>query len=87
MPRHKDHRSELEYIKISVCDNGPGIDEGLRNSLFKPHATSKVGHDGLGLAIVKEAMTHLKGNLQCESGPGRGTCFHLEIPAAKYDAY
>ena len=87
MPSHKDHRSELEYIKISVCDNGPGIDEGLRNSLFKPHATSKAGHEGLGLAIVKEAMTHLNGNLQCESGPGRGTCFHLEIPAAKYETY
>ena len=42
--------------------------------------TSKTGHDGLGLSIVHEAVTHLKGSLLCESTPGRGTCFHIELP-------
>ncbi len=68
------------HIKISVCDDGPGIDEAIKNDLFKVNVTSKTGHDGLGLSIVHEAVTHLKGFLLCESTPGRGTCFHIELP-------
>ena len=68
------------HIKISVCDDGPGIDQAVKNDLFKVNVTSKTGHDGLGLSIVHEAVTHLKGSLLCESTPGRGTCFHIELP-------
>ncbi|WP_372680385.1 HDOD domain-containing protein [Desulfosarcina sp.] len=68
------------HIKISVCDDGPGIDESIKNDLFKVNVTSKTGHEGLGLSIVQEAVAHLKGNLLCESTPGRGTCFHIELP-------
>lgn len=67
-------------IKISVCDDGPGIDEAIKNDLFKVNVTSKTGHDGLGLSVVHEAVTHLNGSLLCESTPGRGTCFHIELP-------
>ena len=72
---HTGHR-----IKISVCDNGPGIDEHIKNDLFKPHVTSKTDHNGLGLAIVEETVNRLNGTLVCESTPGEGTCFHIEIP-------
>jgi putative nucleotidyltransferase with HDIG domain len=68
------------HIKISVCDDGPGIDEAIKNDLFRVNVTSKTGHDGLGLSIVHEAVTHIKGSLLCESTPGRGTCFHIELP-------
>ncbi len=68
------------HIKISVCDDGPGLDEAIKNDLFKVNVTSKTGHHGLGLSIVHEAVTYLKGSLQCESAPGGGTCFHIELP-------
>jgi signal transduction histidine kinase len=68
-------------IKISVCDDGPGIDERIKNDLFKPHVTSKTDHNGLGLAIVEETVNHLDGVLVCESTPGEGTCFHIELPS------
>jgi signal transduction histidine kinase len=68
------------HIRISVCDNGPGIDEAVKNDLFKVKVTSKTGHDGLGLSIVHEAVTQLNGSLLCESTLGRGTCFHIELP-------
>ena len=86
MARHADGQLETQAVKISVCDDGPGIDVELRNRLFTPHVTTKAGHDGLGLAVVKETVTHLNGTLQCESGPGRGACFHIEIPAVKNES-
>lgn len=75
------NKDKAGHIQISVCDSGPGIDESIKNDLFKPHVTSKTGHDGLGLTIVHEAVMHLKGALFCESTSGRGTCFHIELPA------
>jgi signal transduction histidine kinase len=79
-PRQIGSKDETGHIKISVCDNGPGIDEGMKNKLFKPNVTSKTGHDGLGLSIVHEAVTYLNGFLLCESITGCGTCFHIELP-------
>jgi signal transduction histidine kinase len=71
---------DVDRIRISICDDGPGIDDSIRNDLFKPHVSSKSGHDGLGLSIVQEAVDHLNGILLCESDPGKGTCFHIELP-------
>lgn len=82
-PRQIGSKDEAGYIKISVCDNGPGIDEGIKSKLFKPNVTSKTGHDGLGLPIVHEAVTRLNGSLLCESITGRGTCFHIELPTGE----
>ena len=71
---------QADLVRISVCDDGPGVDEDIKNDLFNPHVTTKTGHEGLGLAIVHEAVMHLNGSLRCESVPGRGTCFHIELP-------
>ena len=84
IPLHADRHEAANHIKISICDDGPGIDERIENDLFKPHVTSKTDHDGLGLSIVHEAITHLSGSLVCESAPGRGTCFHIELPAGNH---
>jgi signal transduction histidine kinase len=81
-PRPVGDTAIAGHVKISVCDDGPGIDEAIKNDLFNANVTSKTGHDGLGLAIVHEAVTILKGSLLCESTPGGGTCFHIELPAS-----
>jgi signal transduction histidine kinase len=78
--RSSGYPTKNSWLKISVCDDGPGIDEKIQNTLFQPHVTSKKGHNGFGLAIVQEAMADLKGFLLCESVTGRGACFHMEIP-------
>jgi nitrogen-specific signal transduction histidine kinase len=85
-PHHTSERSsEKSWFKITVCDDGPGIDEKIQTTLFQPHVTSKKGHNGLGLAIVQEAMADINGVLLCESVPGRGACFHMEIPETAND--
>ncbi len=82
-PRHAGHSDTMGHIKISVCDDGPGIDEQIKRKLFTPYVTSKTGHDGLGLSIAHEAVSQLKGSLLCESDPGRGTCFFIELPVGR----
>ena len=68
---------------ITVTDNGCGIPEAVRAKLFDPFFTTKpVGKGtGLGLSISYQiiAETH-SGQLSCESTPGEGTTFTIQIP-------
>ena len=49
-------RWEGETIAISVSDDGPGIPDDVRNTLFEPFVTTKIGGSGLGLPIVHRAV-------------------------------
>lgn len=70
-------------IAIFIADNGPGIPEVVRDRIFDPFFTTKpVGKGtGLGLAISYQVVVekHL-GSLRCNSIPGKGTEFLVEIP-------
>lgn len=69
-------------IGITVADNGPGIPEPIRESLFQPFSSyGKAKGIGLGLAVVKKIMEDHGGEVRVEStGPG-GTIFKLVFPA------
>jgi len=56
-------------IEIVVSDNGPGIDEEIREKLFEPYVSTKIGtaNSGLGLSIVHSIVKELNGNIRCES--------------------
>lgn len=84
LPRSGDCGDLHDHVSIRVCDDGPGMDERFQQRLYTPHLTSKVGHEGLGLTIVNETVQQLKGSLRCESTPGRGTCFIIELPVATW---
>lgn len=70
-------------VKISISDNGKGINEEVRQKIFDHLYTTKpVGKGtGLGLAIAKQIVeqTH-GGKLSCYSVLGEGTEFIIEIP-------
>jgi signal transduction histidine kinase len=71
------------WITIRVADNGPGIREEIKNRIFDPFFTTKpVGQGtGLGLSISYQIVTEKhKGKLGCDSFPGQGTKFVVEIP-------
>ncbi len=71
------------WITIRIADNGPGISENVRARLFDPFFTTKpMGKGtGLGLSISYEIVVEKHGGkLYCQSAPGQGTAFVIEIP-------
>lgn len=68
--------------EIKVIDNGPGIPEALRDTLFYPMVTGKADGTGLGLSIAQNLIDQHKGRIECASWPGR-TEFTLVIPISK----
>lgn len=75
------------YLTLSVIDNGVGIPEEKRESIFQVFHSSK-GSKGTGLGLpvsLKIAQEH-GGNLRVESEVGKGSRFLLELPIRKLSA-
>jgi two-component system, NtrC family, nitrogen regulation sensor histidine kinase GlnL len=68
-------------LQVLVRDNGPGIAEEVRATLFEPFVTTKRGGQGLGLALVAKLVTDQGGLIECDSRPGR-TVFRLSLQSA-----
>ncbi|ELR73298.1 response regulator receiver sensor signal transduction histidine kinase [Fulvivirga imtechensis AK7] len=79
-------KSADKHLKIVVSDHGPGISKEdqkvMYNKYQRASATPTAGEKstGLGLAIVKRYAEALGYTLHCESAPGEGTTFIIEIP-------
>ncbi|NAS10846.1 sensor histidine kinase [Poritiphilus flavus] len=69
-----------EYVKISVADNGIGIDDGFKDKIFEPKFTTKSSGMGLGLGMVKNIVETYKGEIDFTSQPGKGTVFTVKFP-------
>ncbi len=60
-------------VRITVRDDGPGIDKELRDRIFEPFVGDKEQGAGLGLAIVKELVDANNGRVELASeGPDAG---------------
>lgn len=79
----KTECTNADWVTVYLKDNGPGIPKEIRDKLFDPFFTTKeVGKGtGLGLSISYQIIVEKHGgNLWCNSGPGKGTEFVIQIP-------
>lgn len=69
-------------IRISISDNGVGMDESTKKKVFEPFFTTKdVGEGtGLGMSIVYNTINKHNGKIEFESALGEGTEFIITLP-------
>ncbi len=71
-----------DHVSFSVSDEGVGIPEEIRDSIFDPFfSTKEIGKGtGLGLSISYGIVRDHGGDILLESQPGRGTTFRVVLP-------
>jgi PAS domain S-box-containing protein len=70
-------------IALTITDTGKGMTEEEREHIFKPFFSTKPSGTGLGLPLVQQVVAEHGGTIRCESAPGQGTTFIIELPCAE----
>jgi len=71
---------ERDAFTINVDDDGPGVPEPMRDSVFDPYVTTKADGTGLGLSIVKKIVVEHGGTIDASPSPLGGARFRIRIP-------
>nr|NJM00942.1 PAS domain S-box protein [Desulfobacula sp.] len=76
-------KNEINWVRLEIEDNGPGMDAGIRKRIFEPFFTTKSVDQGTGLGLSISYFIIVedhKGEMEVESSPGKGTTFIIRLP-------
>ena len=66
---------------VSIVDGGPGLPDAVRERLFSPHLTTKVGGSGMGLFLARQLVVGMHGgSLEIVDGAEGGTIATMRLP-------
>lgn len=82
-----------DYVRchFRVKDNGVGMTEEFQKKIFDTFTREekaqidKIEGTGLGMAITKAIVDTMKGSIEVQSAPGKGTEFHITLDLEKAD--
>lgn len=69
-----------DLVRLSWCDDGCGLADGSRTSMFTPFFTTKETGSGLGLFISRTIIENHGGTISIVSSDRKGTCFEILLP-------
>lgn len=73
--------SKTGFVRVSIRDNGPGIDSLTRNMIFEPYYTTREKGSGIGLSFCRDIILDHGGKIDVESKKGEGAEFSISLPA------
>ena len=73
-------QDEDDTVKITVSDNGPGIEEKILPRIFEPRVTSKKTGHGFGLWTSHRIITNHGGKITAYNLKGKGAAFDIILP-------
>lgn len=72
-----------EYVRLDIHDTGTGIPKEHLARIFDPYFTTKQTGSGLGLAAAYSIIKRHGGYISATSELGKGTAFHIHLPASE----
>ncbi|PWI46730.1 hypothetical protein CEE45_15365 [Candidatus Heimdallarchaeota archaeon B3_Heim] len=82
----KDLQESAQW-QVSIADNGPGINKGLQEEIFKPFVSFGTEKGtGLGLTIAKTVIESLAGKIWVRDNDPQGAIFNFVLPKIAEDS-
>ncbi|HRU04707.1 MAG TPA: ATP-binding protein, partial [Candidatus Brocadiia bacterium] len=80
-------RALADRVEVVLTDTGQGMSESVRENLFQPFFTTKVGGTGLGLSVSQKIIHDHGGEILVDSAPGAGSSFTLSLPIPEKETH